>query len=104
MVLQVRRGDAAGERRSAPAPPLAAGEGDEQRLRRASVPRWERVTVLALSSSSKTKYFVSPLSCPEAEIPADEAQEIRLHLQDSPLRAAHGAGDGRRERAAHPAG
>lgn len=57
MVLQVRRGEAAGERRSAPAPPLAAGEGDEQQLCRASVPRWERATVLA-PSSSKTKYFI----------------------------------------------
>lgn len=52
-------------------------------------------------------YFIisSPLiPCLEAEIPADETQEIRLHLQDSPLWAAHGTGDGRRERAAHPAG
>ena len=35
------------------------------------------------------------------EVPADEAQEIRLHLQDASIRAAHGAGDGSGQRTAH---
>lgn len=35
------------------------------------------------------------------EVPADEAQEIRFHLQDASVREAHGAGDGCRQRAAH---
>lgn len=35
------------------------------------------------------------------EVPADEAQEIRLHLQDASVRAAHRAGDGRGQCAAH---
>lgn len=44
------------------------------------------------------------LSSPASEIPVDEAAEIRPHLQDAPLREAHGAGDGGGERAAHPIG
>ncbi|XP_064319892.1 cytochrome P450 26A1 isoform X2 [Phalacrocorax carbo] len=56
LVLQVRRG---GERGSAPAPPLPAGEGDKRRPLRAPVPRWERAALPAPSSPFLDLFYYS---------------------------------------------
>lgn len=57
MVLQVRRGDAAGSGEEPPLLLCLRGGGDEQRLRRVPVPRWERAALPAPSSPPFKNYF-----------------------------------------------